>query len=134
MAILGNFIFGFDHDTPEIFDYAEDKIASLGLDSVRFAVLTPYPGTPLFKNLDREGRILTKDWSKYNRKIVVFQPKNMSSEELQNGFDTITRNFNSISNVFSRDLQSLNLGFYPFIVTLGRNFESYMNKRTKRSL
>jgi len=83
MAILGNFIFGFDQDTPDIFDYAEEKIAGLGLDSARFAVLTPYPGTPLFKKLDIEGRILTRDWSKYNRKTVVFQPKNMSSEELE---------------------------------------------------
>ncbi len=134
MAILGNFIFGFDQDTPDIFDYAEEKIAGLGLDSARFAVLTPYPGTPLFKKLDIEGRILTRDWSKYNRKTVVFQPKNMSSEELQNGFDAITRNFNSISNLFSRDLQSLTLGLYPFIATLGRNFESYINKRRRRSL
>ena len=129
-----NFIFGFDQDKPDIFEYAEEKIAHLGLDSARFAIVTPYPGTPLFNKLDEQGRILTRDWSKYNRKTVVFQPKNMSCEQLQNGFDTILSNFNSLSQVFSRDLQSLRWGMYPFLATLGRNFESYMNKRRRRNL
>jgi radical SAM superfamily enzyme YgiQ (UPF0313 family) len=131
MAILGNFIFGFDQDTPDVFEITQDKILNLGLDSARFAILTPYPGTPLFKRLEKEGRILTRNWAKYNRKNVVFEPKNMSKEDLQNGFMKISSNFNSIPNVICRDFGSLKLGIYPFIATIGRNFESYMNRPRK---
>ena len=131
MAILGNFIFGFDQDTPDVFEITRDNILNLGLDSARFAILTPYPGTPLFKRLEKEGRILTRDWSKYNRKNVVFEPKNMSKEDLENGFVKISSNFNSVPNVICRDFRSLKLGIYPFIATIGRNFESYMNRPRK---
>ena len=131
MSVLGNFIFGFDGDVPDVFDFTRESIAKLGLDSARFAVLTPYPGTPLFDRLDKEGRILTKDWSKYNRKNVVFEPKNMSKEELERGFKKIYNEFNSVSNIIFRDFRSLGLGFYPFLATISRNFESYTNK-TKR--
>ncbi len=131
IAIVGNFIFGFDEDVPDVFELTEKTIAKLGLDSARFAVLTPYPGTPLFKRLETEGRILTKDWSKYNRKNVVFEPKNMSKKDLENGFIKISKKFNSISNIIYRDLRSLKLGFYPFLSTFGRNLESYMNRPGK---
>jgi len=131
MAILGNFIFGFDQDAPDVFEITQENILNVGLDSARFAILTPYPGTPLYKRLETEGRILTRDWSKYNRKNVVFEPKNMSKEELQNGFLKISNNFNSISNIIYRDFKSLKLGFYPFLTTIGRNLESYMNRPLK---
>jgi radical SAM superfamily enzyme YgiQ (UPF0313 family) len=131
MAILGNFIFGFDHDTLDVFEYTEERVNELGLDSARFAVLTPYPGTPLFQRLEEEGRILTRDWSKYTRKNVVFEPKNMSKDDLEKGFIKISSNFNSIPNIIHRDLRSLKLGFYPFSATFGRNLESYMNRPGK---
>ncbi len=128
MSVLGNFIFGFDEDVPDVFNFTRENIAKLGLDSARFAVLTPYPGTPLFERLEKEGRILTKDWSKYNRKNVVFEPKNMSKEELERSFKKIYNEFNSASNIMFRDFRSLRLGFYPFLATVSRNFESYTNR------
>ena len=131
MALLGNFIFGFDQDLLDIFEFTKENIAKLGLDSARFAVLTPYPGTPLFKRLEKEGRILTQDWSKYNRKNVVFEPKNMSKNDLENGFKKISSDFNSIPNIIRRALSSLKLGVYPSLATFGRNLESYMNRPGK---
>jgi radical SAM superfamily enzyme YgiQ (UPF0313 family) len=131
MAILGNFIFGFDQDTPNIFQLASENIKKLGLDSARFAILTPYPGTPLFEKLEKEGRIMTYDWSKYNRKNVVFKPKNMTVEELQTGFYRIADDFNSVPNLIYRDIRSLKYGIYPFMSTVGRNIESYMNRPRK---
>lgn len=133
IAVLGNFMFGFDPDNANVFDFTEENIAKLGLDSARFAIVTPYPGTPLFRRYESEGRILTRDWSKYTRKNVVFEPKNMTAEELKNGFDRISRNFNSISNIISRDVRSLKLGIYPFVSTVGRNIESYISRPAKWS-
>ena len=131
MAILGNFMFGFEHDTVEVFNVTLDKIKDLGLDSARFAILTPYPGTPMFKRLEKEGRILTRDWSKYNRKTVVFKPKNMTPTELQNGFFKITSNFNSLPNIIYRDFRCLKRGFYPFLNCVSRNIENYLNRPKK---
>ena len=131
MAVLGNFIFGFDQDTPNIFQLTRDNIKKLGLDSARFAILTPYPGTPLFNKMEKESRITTYDWSKYNRKNVVFKPKNMTVEELKIGFKKISENFNSISNLIYRDIRSLKYGIYPFLSTVERNIESYLNRPKK---
>ena len=131
MAILGNFMFGFEHDTSEVFHMTLDKVADLGLDSARFSIVTPYPGTPLFNKLDKEGRILTRDWSKYNRKTVVFQPKNMAVDELQKGYFKITSNFNSLPNMIYRDMRCLKRGFYPFLNCVSRNLENYMNRPKK---
>lgn len=133
MTVLGNFMFGFDQDTTDVFKKTEEKIYDLNLDSARFAILTPYPGTPLYTKLENENRILTHDWSKYNRKNVVFQPQNITQEDLLQGFTQISRNFNSIPNILHRDLQSLTYGIYPCIITIGRNIENYLNRPiTKR--
>jgi len=126
MAVDGTFVFGFDEDTPDVFDSTLENIDRIGLDSAIFAVLTPYPGTPMFDKLEKEGRILTHDWSKYNRKNVVFKPKNMTKEELENGYRRMTKNFNSASHVTYRVVRSLGLGFYPTILTFGSNLGSYM--------
>ena len=128
MAIVGNFMFGFDQDPINVFEITKDNIYNLGIDSARFAILTPYPGTPLFKQLEKDRRILTYDWSKYTRKNVVFEPKNISKEDLQKGFNEITKDFNSLSNIINREFKSIKLGFYPFLTTIGRNIENYVNR------
>jgi len=70
-------------------------------------MLTPYPGTPLFERLKAEGRIMTEDWMKYNsRTDVVFQPKNMTPEELLEGFNRANREFYRLGNIFSRLFRS----------------------------
>ena len=82
MAVQGGIIFGFDEDTPDIFDFTLEKMYEFELDIVEVNILTPYPGTPLFDRLEREGRIITRDWSRYNQVDVVFKPKNMTEKEL----------------------------------------------------
>jgi radical SAM superfamily enzyme YgiQ (UPF0313 family) len=126
MAVFGTFVLGFDEDSPDIFTTMQANIGKLGIDAVNFAILTPYPGTPLFQRLEHEGRILTYDWSKYNRKNVVFAPKNMSKEELEAGFLKITRYFSSLSYLGFRTIRSLNLGIYPFVATFAGNLGQYM--------
>jgi radical SAM superfamily enzyme YgiQ (UPF0313 family) len=126
MAVFGTFVLGFDEDTPDIFNVMQTHIGKLGIDAVNFAILTPYPGTPLFIRLEKEGRILTKDWSKYNRKNVVFQPLNMTKEELEEGFRKITLNFSSIPYMGFRTFRSFGLGLYPFMATFAGNLGQYM--------
>ena len=105
MTILGGLIFGFDDDTPDIFDLTLEKMYEFEIDALEINILTPYPGTPLFDRLDKEGRILTRDWSKYNQVDVVFQPKNMSAEELIEGTRKTIKEFYSYHNIIKRNVK-----------------------------
>jgi len=102
MTVQGGIIFGFDEDTPEIFNTTLETINDWDLDVLEVNILTPYPGTPLFERLERDGRILTKDWSKYNQVEVVFQPKKMTPEELYEGAKKVAKDFYSPYNTLIR--------------------------------
>jgi radical SAM superfamily enzyme YgiQ (UPF0313 family) len=123
MAAIGHFIFGFDIDTPDVFNLTIDTILNeLELDVVTFMILTPIPGAPLFDRLEKEGRITTYDWSKYTGRHVVFKPKNMTHEQLKDGMWKAGKTCNSFSNCVKRTLRSLRLGLYPALFTLSSNF------------
>jgi len=75
----------------------------MGVQNATFNILTPYPGTPLFQRLDSQGRILTRDWRKFNgRTDVVFQPNRMSVDELLAGFRYANQRFYSLASVAKR--------------------------------
>ncbi len=83
ITIQGCFVFGNDEDTLETFEETADFVIKTEIDLPRFAILTPFPGTPLYNRLEREGRILTRDWEKYDGQHVVFQPRHMTPAQLQ---------------------------------------------------
>ncbi len=85
IAVMGCFVFGFDHDGPDVFAETAQFVHEANVDLPRFAVLTPFPGTPLYRRLDAEGRILTTDWSLYDAQHVVFEPAQMSPDQLWKG-------------------------------------------------
>lgn len=95
MNIMGLFVFGFDTDKPDIFETTLKMIYKMELDRPVFSILTPFPGTVLYNQLEREGRILTKDWSKYNLRNVVFQPKNLKVDQLFNETNSTIKEFYS---------------------------------------
>ncbi|MCL2747062.1 MAG: B12-binding domain-containing radical SAM protein [Oscillospiraceae bacterium] len=107
ISIQAGIVFGFDHDTPDVFDETLAFLRENGISQATFNMLTPYPGTPLFERLRLEGRILTNDWTKYNsRTDVVFQPKNMTPEALLAGFRRANREFYQLGNIVSRLFRS----------------------------
>jgi radical SAM superfamily enzyme YgiQ (UPF0313 family) len=85
IAIMGCFAFGFDHDTPEVFAETVEFVQAARIDLPRYAILTPFPSTPLFRRLQGEERILTQDWGLYDGQHVVFQPAQMSPAALLRG-------------------------------------------------
>jgi len=129
MVVVGCFMFGFDTDTKDVFDKTLKEIKKLNIDVADFCILTPFPGTPLFNKLEKEGRILTKDWSKYNMKDVVYEPNNMTPDELMQGIRKMYTKFYSTPNTIKRVVKSLRLGIYPFFVVLSRNVIATMNSR-----
>jgi len=121
MDILGCFIFGFDTDSKKSFNITNYEINRIGLSKILFNILTPYPGTPLFSRLEKEGRILTKEWSKYTGKNVVFKPKNITKEELQTEFIEITQKFYSSKEIFKRFIRSNNKHLKLSLLKLSSN-------------
>ena len=100
ISIHAAFIFGFDHDDESIFEETVAFANNTRLDSVSFSVLTPFPGTPLYRKLVEENRILTKDWSKYGE--VVFEPKLMPPEALNEGCRWAWKECYSYKSIFTR--------------------------------
>lgn len=82
ISIMGCFVFGFDHDTLDVFEQTVDFVLDANVDLPRYSILTPFPGTPLFRRLEQQDRILTKDWSLYDGQHVVHEPMNMSPDIL----------------------------------------------------
>jgi len=87
ISVMGCFVFGMDDDTTEIFERTADFVVDAHIDLPRFAVVTPFPGTPLYRRFEAEGRILTRNWELYDGQHVVFQPLRMSVDELQAGHE-----------------------------------------------
>lgn len=103
IAVQAGIVFGFDHDRPEIFERTIDFLEDAGVQNATFNVLTPFPGTPLYRRMEAEGRILTRDWRRYNsREDVVYQPKRMSGAELQAGFRYANDRFYSLPSMVKR--------------------------------
>jgi radical SAM superfamily enzyme YgiQ (UPF0313 family) len=119
MGIVGGFIFGFDHDTTDIFDTTLDVVLNWDIDAAEFNILTPYPGTPLYDKLDQQKRIVTKDWTKYTQAHVVYKPKNMTPEELLSGTKKVIRKFYSPREILKRIYGSLKVHkFAPYSFSL----------------
>ncbi len=87
IMVIGSFIFGFDHDDDAVFERTVRFCEKNKIDLPIFFILTPVPGTRLYKRMEEDGRILHKDWSKYNGSNVVFKPKLLSEETLFNGYN-----------------------------------------------
>lgn len=86
IQVNGSFVLGFDHDRGDVFGRTVAWIEDARLECATFHILTPYPGTPLFRQMESEGRLLHKDWSLYDTAHVVFRPRHMTPEELSEGY------------------------------------------------
>jgi radical SAM superfamily enzyme YgiQ (UPF0313 family) len=85
IALQGCFVFGLDEDAPDVFLKTARFAVEAKIDLPRFAIVTPFPGTALYKELDSRGRILTWNWELYDGQHVVFQPAQMTVKQLQEG-------------------------------------------------
>jgi radical SAM superfamily enzyme YgiQ (UPF0313 family) len=122
IAIHGFFILGLDEDDEEVFERTLHFAQKMRLESAQFAWPVPYPGTAFYESLDKNGRIITKDWSQYES-TVVFEPKLMSREMLQERRDWVWRKFYSLPSIWRRvgiarrnlrDLWAVNLYYRNF--------------------
>jgi len=107
ISVQAGIVFGFDNDPETIFEETLNFLEATGVQNATFNILTPFPGTRLYERLEAEGRILTRDWSKYNgRADVVFHPRHMTPEALLAGYQYANRRFYSWSSAFKRLIRS----------------------------
>ena len=102
IQVNGSFVLGFDHDRRGVFMELADWIEAAKLECATFHILTPYPGTPLFRSLEAEGRLLHRNWTLYDTAHVVFQPRHMSPEELAHGYAWLYQRLFSHASIWRR--------------------------------
>jgi len=101
IMVHGMFVFGADEDSLQTIQETLDFALKNRIDTVQFLILTPLPGTRTFAELEREGRLLTRDWNLYDAHHVVFQPSQMSPYELQKATIRAFKKFYGLSHIFS---------------------------------
>ncbi len=87
IMINGSFVFGMDHDGPDVFKRTVDWAISQGITTATFHIQTPYPGTALHDRMLAEKRIITNNWDLYDTRHVVYRTVGMSGAELKAGYD-----------------------------------------------
>jgi radical SAM superfamily enzyme YgiQ (UPF0313 family) len=83
IGVEGTILLGLDDHTEDSIRRLIDFLLTIDLDLAEFTVLTPFPHTQAWNELEAAGRIFDRDWRKYNAGHVVFQPAKMSPETLQ---------------------------------------------------
>ncbi|MBP6238096.1 MAG: B12-binding domain-containing radical SAM protein [Saprospiraceae bacterium] len=104
IMINGSFVFGLDEDDKNVFKQTVDWGVKNSITTSTYHVLTPYPGTRLFKDMEQQGRILTKNWDLYDTRNVVYQTTNLTADELKNGYDWAYKEFYSWTNILKASL------------------------------
>ena len=102
IAICAAFVFGCDEDNRDVFATTLDFLLEANVDTIQSTRLTPFPGTPLYDQMQNEGRIIDKDWSHYDFFHVVYEPKNMDKETLHTGTAWLQKEFYSYKNIARR--------------------------------
>jgi len=129
MYVHGFFMFGFDHDSKKIFNDTMDFIRNAEIDSADFSTLTPFPGTPVFDEMEKQNRIYTKDWSKYHYQgNIVIKHNNFTVEDLNLEMKTLLKKYYSYPEIKYRLKNSLKRGFFnfhPFLFIVDNIFTKY---------
>jgi radical SAM superfamily enzyme YgiQ (UPF0313 family) len=102
ITIMGSFIFGLDGDDLGVFKRTVDFVNAAKIDLVFYHILTPFPGTRLYEEMDGQGRIHDRDWSHYDTGHSVIHPQGMTSAELQDGWIWAIRESYKLSNILRR--------------------------------
>lgn len=126
IGVIGCFILGLDGEAPDQFDRIVHFANKAGLDGVQASILVPYPGTAVYREMDENNRILTKNWSYYDttRPSVVFSPLQLTIEELQQGYQKIYQELYSFSSISKRLWKSKSFPafFLPYNIRKRRKF------------
>ena len=125
IQVNGSFVLGFDHDRKDVFARTAEWVEENRLECATFHILTPYPATPLFRQMESEKRLLHRDWTLYDTAHAVFQPRHMTPEELEQGYAWIYERLFSHSSIWRRRPEDWSA--VPLYLAM-----SYLYKRSNR--
>ena len=101
IMINGSFIFGLDDDDKAVFKNTTDWAIDSGITTATFHILTPYPGTKLYDNMKRAGRIVSGDWNLYDTRNLIFNHPNITRDEMEEGYANAYKNFYTWKGIIS---------------------------------
>lgn len=130
IMINGSFVFGLDEDDEMVFERTVEWGVKNGITTSTYHILTPYPGTKLFSDMENEDRILTRNWDLYDTRHVVYKTKNISADKLEAGYWRAYDNFYSWNNIIKASLShdSVKHAFKHFLYSGGwKKFEAVWN-------
>jgi radical SAM superfamily enzyme YgiQ (UPF0313 family) len=102
IGVQAAFILGFDNDDVSIFPKMERFIRKSNFDSLFLSILTPYPGTRFYQKIQSDGRLLHQNWERYDTSHVVFRPRKMTVEQLEEGYIWLYKKALSIKSIALR--------------------------------
>jgi radical SAM superfamily enzyme YgiQ (UPF0313 family) len=100
IMINGSFVFGLDDDDEDVFSRTVEWGVQNSITTSTYHILTPYPGTQLYTDMQQQGRILTSNWDLYDTRHVVYKTKQLSAEQLEAGYHRAYREFYTWKNIF----------------------------------
>ncbi|MBN2161200.1 MAG: B12-binding domain-containing radical SAM protein [Spirochaetes bacterium] len=137
IGVIGGFILGCDADTKDIFDRTIEFVHETGIDGCQFTIMTPFPGTRLYDQVEKEGRLIytdyPDDWVRYNAYEAVITPRNMTVEELKRGWRKVYDSTSTMGISMARGLKTLmNTG--SFLNASVNVFWNYYNYRAIKDI
>lgn len=126
ILVQGCFAFGGDEEDVSVFDRTVEMIIKAKIDLPRYSILTPFPQTQFYFQLEREGRIIERNWAMYDVQHCVFRPKNMTKEQLEEGTDRAWRATYKTSNIFKRLAPFLHSPWLSLPLNMG--YKGYADK------
>jgi radical SAM superfamily enzyme YgiQ (UPF0313 family) len=110
IGVFGSFILGNDHESPSYYQKLAKDLIHSGIDIIQISILTPLPGTSLMEQMEKEGRLIYKnfpeDWKKFRLSYVVHQPQGIDEETIYRGDSYIKKKIYSFPNYPYRLLKS----------------------------
>lgn len=122
IGVIAGIIVGSDGDDPASFRRTLDFLRRVEVDAIQLNILTPLPGTPLFEDMSRQGRVVDRDWAHYDFRHVVFAPARMTAAQLQQGADWVYHRFYRLDAILGRFVRAVfTLGPYAALLSLRLN-------------
>jgi len=100
IMINGSFVFGLDDDDNDVFKRTVEWGVKNSITTATYHILTPYPGTKLYQDLQKEGRLLTRNWDLYDTRNVVYETRSLTADQLKVGYHWAYKEFYKWSNIF----------------------------------
>lgn len=134
VGVEGGFIFGFDHDEPEVFQETVEFVDRIEVDVAHFSILTPYPGTHTYARMLEEDRITSFDWSRYNLYNTVITPQRMTARQLDEGLRQAYRWFYARPRRARRLIREMRRRDPRFNMALGAAGSNYARHYRRRPM